>query len=57
MQAMQAQKNTQKFQNVLICDPEVNVSGFFYFIFWRTFLMNVECLGLQHWVQAQSSGS
>lgn len=55
MQATQAQKK-QKFQKVLIHDPEANLAGFI-FIFLEASLMNVECLGLQHWVQAQSSGS
>lgn len=46
MQAMQAQKNTQKFQNVLICDPEVNVSGVFLFYFLEDFSHECGMLGV-----------
>lgn len=48
-------KKAEVSKKVLIRDPEANLAGFF--IFLEASLMNVECLGLQHWVQAQSSGS
>lgn len=44
--ASHAGSKKQKFQKVLIHDPEANLTGFF--IFLEASLMNVECLGLQH---------
>ena len=44
--ASHAGSKKQKFQKVLIHDPEANLAGFF--IFLEASLMNVECLGLQH---------